>query len=282
VETGDKLATKGATSVSSPTGTQAIDRAARLLTEVVDASRPVTFTELAAVSGLAKSTTSRLLLALERHGLLRREPAGGFLPGELFVRYAWQGEREGDLVEMARPFLERLGDLTGETINLGVSRFDRVEQIAQIDSRYMLGGANWIGRPVALHATALGKVLVAFGGAELPAGRLERCTSRTLTKRSALAVELASVRAQGYAITDEELEPGLVAVAAPVFRPGGEVVGALSVSGPASRLNPVLGQVAAHCVEQAAALSARLGYRQPLARNDRSADFFTDPKEGAA
>src|ERR1700719_1083359 len=106
--------------VSSPNGTQAVDRAARLLTEVVHAPGSVTFTELAAATGLAKSTTSRLLLALERGGLVRRDDAGRFRPGEMFVRFAWRGGAEAGLVAVAQPFLERLGKATGETGNLRV------------------------------------------------------------------------------------------------------------------------------------------------------------------
>src|SRR6201996_9444368 len=97
--------------VATPTGTQAVDRAVRLVTEVVHAADSVTFTELAAATGLAKSTTSRLLDALERGGLVRRTADGRFSPGEVFVRYAWRGGAEAGLTEVARPFLDRLGEL---------------------------------------------------------------------------------------------------------------------------------------------------------------------------
>jgi IclR family transcriptional regulator, acetate operon repressor len=248
--------------VTSPSGTQAVDRAARLLTEVVHAPRSVTFTELAAATGLAKSTTSRLLVALERNGLVRRDDRGRFRPGEVFVRFAWRGGAEAGLTELAHPFLERVGEQTGETINLGVERDGMVEQIAQVDSVYVIGAANWLGRPVPLHCTALGKVLLAYGAASLPAGRLERRTGQTITGRAALQAELATVCARGYAVTDSELEPGLVAVAAPVCRDGGTVVAALSVSGPATRLTPArLPGIAAQCVAQAGALSGVLGHR---------------------
>ncbi len=165
--------------MATPTGTQAVDRAARLVTEVVHAPDSVTFTELAAATGLAKSTTSRLLLALERGGLVRRDDDGRFSPGEVFVRYAWRGGAEAGLIEVARPFLDRLGEATGETVNLGVARDGLVEQIAQVDSRYLIGGTNWVGLPVPLHCAALGKVLLAYGAAQLPPGRLEARTSRT-------------------------------------------------------------------------------------------------------
>src|SRR3984893_19568661 len=100
--------------MSHPNGTQAVDRAARLLSEVVHAADPVTFTELAEVAALAKSTTSRLLLALERNHLVRRDDHGRFLPGEMFVSFAWRGGADTSLVAVAQPFLDRLGKGTGD------------------------------------------------------------------------------------------------------------------------------------------------------------------------
>jgi IclR family transcriptional regulator, acetate operon repressor len=247
-------------STANPTGTQAVDRAARLLTEIVDSHEPVTFGELAETSGLAKSTTSRLLFALERHGLVRREPSG-YRPGPVFIRYSYKAGRQVDLVEIAQPFLQRIGEQTGETVNLGVASRGLVEQIAQVDSRYVLGGTNWVGRAVPLHCTAQGKVLLAFGAAQLPEGRLERMTDRTITNRMVLGHELEEIRRRNFAVTDEELEPGLVAIASPVYREGGSVVAALSVSGPSTRLSARRwGEVAAACIAEGNALSELLGH----------------------
>jgi DNA-binding IclR family transcriptional regulator len=252
--------------VTSPTGTQAVDRAAQLLIQVARHRDPVSFTELITASGLAKSTTSRLLTALERNGLVRRDLAGRFSPGEVFVSYAWRGGAEADLVSVAQPVLAQLGEETGETINLGVARDGGlVEQIAQVDSKYLIGGTNWVGLTVPLHCAALGKVLLAFGAAELPKGRLEQRAPRTLTSRTLLAEDLAAVRERGYAVTIEELEPGLVAVAAPVFADGGIVIGALSVSGPASRLTAAAIPLAARsCAAAARSLSGLLGHERPV------------------
>ena len=262
--------------MTSPNGTQAVDRAAQLLIRVVHCSGPVTFTELTAATGLAKSTTSRLLMALERNGLVQRDGRGRFRPGEVFVSYAWRGGAEAGLITVAQPFLDRLGDATGETINLGVASRGMVEQVAQVDSTYLIGGTNWVGLSVPLHCAALGKVLLAYGAAELPPGRLTRRTSRTITSREALAADLAEVRRRGYAVTNEELEPGLVAVAAPVYRDGAAVVAALSVSGPASRLTRArVPGVAARCMTEARALSAVLGYQPARPRPQKE-------KEGAA
>lgn len=254
---------------SSPTGTQAIDRAAQLLVRVVDSPEPVTFATLTADAGLPKSTVSRLLAALERHDLVSRHRDGGFRPGGVFVRYAQSGRGDRDLVTLAQPVLDRLGKLTGETVNLGVPAAGMVTQIAQVDSRYLLGGTNWLGRLVPLHCSAQGKVLLAYGVAGLPSGRLERCTPATITSRAALLAELPGIREAGYAVTDEELEPGLVAVAAPVRAvaagsgESGGVVAALAVSGPSTRLTPErVTEVSVLCAQQAAALSAVLRYRR--------------------
>ena len=270
--------------MSNQNGTQAVDRAARLLSEVVHSSDPMTFTGLSAATGLAKSTTSRLLLALERNGLVRRDDHGRFLPGEMFVSFAWRGGAEAGLVAVAQPFLERLGKATGETINLGVASNGMVEQIAQVDSTYLIGGTNWVGMSVPLHCSALGKVLVAYGAAQLPPGPLERRTDKTITTEAALRADLATVRARGYAVTDEELEPGLIAVATPIRGYDGTVVAALSVSAPTNRLGKDgVAAVAGDCAEEAAGLSAVLGYRQRAGgRPGRRADM-TEPKgRGAA
>ncbi|MBV9445209.1 MAG: IclR family transcriptional regulator [Streptosporangiaceae bacterium] len=258
--------------MSNQNGTQAVDRAARLLSEVVHSSDPMTFTELSAASGLAKSTTSRLLLALERNGLVRRDDHGRFLPGEMFVSFAWRGGAEAGLVAVAQPFLERLGKATGETINLGVASNGMVEQITQVDSTYLIGGTNWIGLSVPLHCSAMGKVLLAFGAVQLPLERkLERRTDKTITTEAALRAELAAVRGRGYAVTDEELEPGLIAVAAPVHSFDGSVVAALSVSGPVTRMTKEQTIMAAErCMEEAAGLSAVLGYRQRMSRGRKA------------
>jgi len=300
-----------------------------LLAQVVHGNEPVSFTELTAACGLAKSTTSRLLTALERHQLVRRDGDGRFWPGELFVRYAWRGTAGTDLVAVAQPFLARLGEQTSETINLGIavpaggsggsssransgaadgaSRAGRdtagpasagvaaraggggagsgaggsavggsvdymiVQQIAQVDSRYMIGGTNWVGLAVPLHCSALGKVLLAFGAATMPCEPFEARTARTITTRAALEAELATVRLSGFAVTEEELEPGLVAVAAPVFAGGLSAIAAISVSAPAARLtSDLIPATAAKCVRVADALSAMLGGPPGLGHDEAS------------
>jgi IclR family transcriptional regulator, acetate operon repressor len=245
-------------------GTQAVDRAAALLVAVVDAPTAVTFGGLVDAVDLPKSTASRLLGALERQGLVDRDRDGAFLPGRVLTAYARRARSTDQLVATARPYLETLAHLTGETVNLAVPGGVAVEQVDQVDSRFLLGATNWVGREVPYHCSALGKVFLAHGVARLPAGRLEQRTSRTITTRAALAADLAEARRRGWAVADEELESGLVAIAAPVVDGGGRVVGALSVSGPTVRLTPDrVPEVGAVVAEQAVALSRALGHRTP-------------------
>ena len=221
--------------MAAPTGTQAVDRAAAILVAVLSSPEPATFADLVRSTGLPKSTISRLLSSLERSGLVQRTPDGAVQPGSRITDYALSVRPEDDLVRIAQPYLDHLGLETGETINLAVSVGGEVRQIAQVDSRYLLGAVNWLDQPVPLHCSALGRVLLAFG-VPMPSGRLKAFTDRTITSRRALATELEQVRVTGVSVVDSELEPGLVAIAAPVVTSDGSAIAAVSVSGPAVRL----------------------------------------------
>jgi IclR family transcriptional regulator, acetate operon repressor len=246
-----------------PQGTQAIDRAAQLLTLVLDADEPIGVGDLALAAELPKSTASRLVSSLERHGLVRRNGARGKVQaGPAILRFAHRGVVERNLVELAQAPLDVLGERTGETINLAVPGTRGVEHLAQVDSVHFLGTGQWVGRTVDYHTTAVGKVLVAYGAATLPSGRLRRLAPATIVDRAMLEAELARVREEGFASAIDELEPGLTALAAPVHGPTGDVVAALSVSGPTLRLPPErVAEVKPVLIREAAALSARLGHR---------------------
>lgn len=217
-------------------GTQSLDRAAELLSLIVRSEGPVTYTAIVDQTGLARSTTSRLLQGLERNGLLERDRDGAFRGGALFAHYATRFDRVEALVAAAQPSLERLAEETGETVNLAVARGDTVVQVAQIDSTYMLGAMNWVGLDVPPHCSALGKVMYAFGSLPLPKGPLEKRTPNTITEPSTFKNELVKVRLNGFAITRGELEEGLDGLATPVFGADGLIVAALGVSGPAFRI----------------------------------------------
>ena len=227
--------------MAQATGTQAIDRAAQLLVRVVEAPQPPSVGELAERAGLPKSTTSRLVSALERQGLVQRlGERGRVTAGPVLLRYA---NRDGSatLVELAAPSLRRLADASGETINLAVPGVDGDEHLAQEDTAHFVGVTDWVGRKVPFEPAANGKVFLAFN------------TETT---------ELGDVRARGYATSIDELEVGLTAVAAPVLGPEGDAVAALSISGPTARLTADrIGQLAPLLVEEAGRLARRLGHR---------------------
>ncbi len=221
------------------TGTQAVDRATSLLIAILNSAKPPLLSELARQLDLPKSTTSRMLGALERQGLIRRDRDGAYLGGDVLMRFASIQNQDSTLVNKMRPVLENLAAKTSESVNLAVPGNpggNELKLIDQVDGQYLLGATNWVGRHVPYHASALGKVLLAFGAAQLPAGNLQSKTSRTITSRALLSKELDKVRKVGYAIIDSELEEGLVAVAAPVFGPTGLVVAAISISGPDARI----------------------------------------------
>lgn len=250
----------GTKALTAPTGTQAIDRAAQVLVHLLQTDEPPTVGELAVRMGLAKSTTSRLVGALERQGLVSREPEGGGLrPGPVLVRYARRESGDAELVELAGEALDRLAQASGETINIGVPSLGAVELLAQRDSRHFLGSTNWVGRRVPAHGSALGKVFYAFGALPVPSGPLEPLAPQTLPAADALGLD--EVQARGYATAVEELEPGLWAVAAPVYDETGAVVAALSISGPTVRLrHGLLQRIGRLLVAEARDVSALLGH----------------------
>ncbi len=226
-----------ATSPKRATGTQAVDRAADLLVEVLKSEKPVTFSYLTNKSGLAKGTASRLISALERNGLLQRNKKGEIETGITINQFASRISSINRLVTKLQPVMRQIGNETGETISLAISGNDAVENIAQIDAKYLLSSRNWIGQKVPFHASAAGKVLLAFQNIDISKIKLDKLTNSTIISKADLEKEISKVRENNYAVINDELEMGLVAISVPVKNEIGEVIAALSVSGPSTRLN---------------------------------------------
>jgi IclR family acetate operon transcriptional repressor len=253
--------------VTGPAGSQAVDRAAALLALVVESDEPRTFTSLVDDLGLAKSTTSRLLHALERNRLVRRDRAGLFRAGSLFAVYAAQHDTSQDLLDVAQATLDEIGERTGETVNLAVPRGDEVVQIAQVDASYLVGLTNWLDISVPPHCSALGKVFYAYRAMSLPAGQLPAPPRGRPLSRAQLEADLVETTRRGWALTWEELEEGLVAVAAPVHARDGSVVAAVSVSGPTTRISQAdATRLGEQLATDTGAISRQLGHRPGKAR----------------
>ncbi len=238
-----------------------MDRSADLLVRVLESEQPVALGELASVTGIPKSTASRLLSALERRGLVEQDGKRGRIrPGPAILRVAERSMLERNVVELARPSLDALAKISGETINLAVPALHGVEHLAQVDSRHFLSAGQWVGRLVEYHCTAVGKVFLAAGRAPIPTTALTSYTEHTIIEPAPLGVELESVRRNGWATVIDELEDGLAAMAAPVSGARGDVVAALSISGPTLRMTPQrIEQLHPLLIDEARALSQRLG-----------------------
>ncbi len=206
---------------------------------VVESPQPPSIGELSEDAGLPKSTTSRLVGALERQGLVQRLGARGRLrPGPVLLRYASRDASQS-LVELAQPSLRRLAHVSGETINLAVPGPDGVEHLAQEDTAHFVGVTEWVGRSVPFELAANGKCFLAFGGGETDGADL--------------------IRSRGFATSIDELEVGLSALAAPVLDADGAAVAALSISGPTTRLTAErIDELAPLLKREAASLSRRL------------------------
>ncbi|MDH6133332.1 IclR family acetate operon transcriptional repressor [Kitasatospora sp. MAA4] len=250
---------------------QSVDRAVTIL-EILARRGETGVTEIAAELGVHKSTAFRLAAALEMRGLVEQSgERGKYRLGLGLIRLAGAATVRMDLSQQSRPICERLAVEVAETINLAILDGDAAVNIDQVFGPSALTTHNWIGQRTALHATSSGKVLLAHLPGDLLTSRLaaplERFTPRTLTDCDALVQQLEQVRTQGFAFCVEELEPGLNAVAAPVLAQNGQVVAAISASGPSFRLTEDrIPQVAAAVRSAAEQVSARLGYLRPDAQ----------------
>jgi DNA-binding IclR family transcriptional regulator len=223
--------------------------------------------ELSRELGLHKSTISRLMITLERGGLLSRNPeTKRYRLGVDLIGMAAQVVSYMDVRQVARPFLRGLAETCQETVNLSVLDAGQVINLEQfVPPARQVKNIGWVGRRMCPHCTAAGKVLLAHLAHDeldriLQAG-LERFTPHTITDPHELRQELARVCEQGYAISQEELEEGLNVVAAPIYDHTGQVSASVSVAGPAYRVTAELfPEVAAQLMDATVKISERLGY----------------------
>jgi len=164
------------------------------------------------------------------------------------------------LREAAKPYLRQLMERTGECAHLAVPAQGKALYIDQVASPATLRVNAEVGTMNPLHCTALGKALLAFGDADIP-GTLERFTPKTIKSKRALQEHLKEIRSSGYAVDDEEFDPGVRCVAVPIFDFRGKAIGAIGISGPSTRITPDrLPQLAAIVVEIGQALSERMTF----------------------
>ena len=220
-------------------GTQAVNRALAVLACFRDGSPDLGVSDIARRLALKASTVHRLPRTLLEAGFIEQDATTSrYRLGNALAEYGQIVYRQRR-VDVAEPYLRRLARATGDNVALAVRHGADVLLLANSEPR-TAGGPEVTGRRIPLHATALGKVLLAWAPedeADLRTiGPLTRATERTITDPAELSVELDRTRGLGYAISDEELSPGIRTVAVPVLDHAGHAVFALAVRGPVGRI----------------------------------------------
>src|SRR6201987_6043925 len=220
-------------------------------------------------TGIHKSTAHRFLKHLERERYLTRPEAGAYLIGPRLSQLSPRRNQEATLQAVARPILWELGKSTQETVNLGVLDQGTVLYVEVIESPHEFRLSSRVGTRRSLHATALGKALAAFLAEDqkervLATIQFQPLTPKTIMNLVQFRQELEIIRKQGYAVDDEETTLGARCVSAPVLGANREVVAAVSVSGPVTRISPAQVPARAAAVMNAArAISSAMGFAHP-------------------
>ena len=242
----------------------AVERAFTVLDALADGQELGT-NEIARRTGINASTVSRLLATLVAARFVEHVPVSGRY--RLSLRLVELGNSvlgRLDLRDLARPHLQALVRETGETATLSAPGEHDAITIDFAHSSSVVQSVAQLGRPSVAHATAAGKVMLAFGDVDLPPEPLAAFTPRTITARAELVEELERVRGRGYAEAREEREADLAAVAAPVFDSRGALVGIVGIQGPAARFDvAAMRRAVPTLIESTTALSAALGWPGP-------------------
>jgi len=240
----------------------AVQRAFAVLDTLADGDAELGTNEIARRTGINPSTVSRLLATLAAGGLVEHvAETGRYRLGLRLLQLGNLVLGRLDLREVARPHLHTLVEETGETATLSAPGEHDAVTVDFVQSASSIVSVARLGRPSVGHATATGKIMLAFGAAQLPPRALRVYTAHTVTDRQALRAELERVRDQGWARAVGEREEDLNALAAPVFTGRGDLAAIIGVQGPAARFDEQAMEAArAPLLQHAAAVSAAIGW----------------------
>jgi IclR family transcriptional regulator, acetate operon repressor len=252
-----------------PGSVQALDRGLALL-EIIAQADGLSLTSIAQRAGIAPSTAHRILVTLKAAGFVQCDEArGGYLIGVKAFKIGSSFLRNRKLVDVSRGVMRDLMTASGETANLGIENDGSVVFISQLESHHAIRAFHRPGARGPLHASSLGKAILAW----LPEPEvtkllhrigLPKLTERTIIAPEVLLADLALIRRRGWAVDDEERADGLRCAGAPVFNEHAEVIGALSVSGPTIRMTDErLGELGPLVKRAAADLTDRVGGMAP-------------------
>ena len=200
----------------------------------------ITLADLSAQINMPKSSTHRYLGTLQELGLAERKDGDRYCLGSKVIEIAGAYLAKSDLRNESQLEMTELAKKTGETIHLAVPSAREVVYIAKIESPHALGMSSHIGSRLPMYCTSLGKAILAFSDNDLVetvlADGLKVRTAHSNTSPAALRTELVNIRSQGFALDDEENEPGIRCVGAPVLDYSGKAFAAISISGPSERI----------------------------------------------
>jgi DNA-binding IclR family transcriptional regulator len=220
-----------------------ISKVLRILETLQGSSGGLGLKSICDLTRINKSTAHRFLKHLEREGYLIRTEAGAYLIGPRLAQMSASGNLSATLQAVARPILWDLWKSTQETVNLAVLDRGTVLYVDVIESPHEFRLASRVGTRRSLHVTALGKALSAFLPPHerddiLSTVTFQPSTPHTIMNLVQLRQELGKIRRQGYAVDNEEAVLGARCVSAPILNSRNEPVGAVSVSGPVTRVTP--------------------------------------------
>lgn len=256
--------------MSSKSGSQAVERALRLLKLFSDQKTTLTVNEAVEATQLNRTTAHRLLTALHNEGFLTRQPDSAYGLGPELTALGGYALRNNNLWQAARPEMEALRDTVNERVTLEVlstapDGTPAMLVMDELSADHVLSIREFAGNHLPIHATSTGKVMLAFVSAEKRSALLShtfpQLTHNTLDA-GGLSAEVATIRHQGHAIAREELEDGLIAIAAPLFDALGDPCGAISVAAPVVRISDArLPNILHELKATTQQISKRLGFR---------------------
>jgi DNA-binding IclR family transcriptional regulator len=258
-----------------------VEKAVDLLFHLQAAGEARGVTSLGRALGAPKSSVHRLLAALARRGLVEREAGGRYRLGVGLASLALGALAAEPVVLAARPVLAEEAAALGETVFLTAARGGRISVLDKVESAGLLRVAPRIGEPVPVHATAVGRLQLAFAPDEVVLGPppFEAFTPRTPVSPEALEREVARAREAGFAESVEEWISGLWALAVPLFA-GSRMVGALVVGAAAARAESLARErVVERMLKAASRVGARLDGR-PGATNQDAEPRSRGPRRG--
>jgi IclR family acetate operon transcriptional repressor len=250
-------------------GLQVIELLIEVEADAVCRAHGLAIQQVADELGVHTSTAARVMRSLVAQGFaVPNGGSRGYRLGPAMRIHQRLTVDERRLRELARPFLEQLVEATGECAHAAIASGSWALVIDDVETDQPLRVVAGRGRHVSLHCTSAGKCLVAFGLAPMPY-ELRGRTSRTITNPDMLRLHLTEVVERGYALDDEENDPGVRCISAPVFNALGQAIGCVGIDGPSVRVTKGrIDELAAHVTAAAKRLSATIAERGPVSASD--------------